>query len=126
MVKRYDAPNAVITREALGQTEAGGAATTEYAKFFQFQKYTLRKAHFLVTTAGTTTGAASGFGIYNGTTSIGVVTAGSDVAGTTYSSGALDSAVAALGQVSVKSITDAAVKALVSYEYDIPHDAVQS
>jgi len=121
---RYDHPNGIVRREALGQTEAGGGATTEYAKFSHFQKMKLKKAHAVVTTAGTVTG--HGFDVYNGTTSIGTIALGTSAALSGASSGALDSAVAALGQVSVKSLADATGKATIIYEYQVDNDAVQS
>ena len=124
MTTRYDHPNAVVRREALGQTEAGGAGTTEYAKFVSFQKMKLKKVHAKVTTAGTAT--AHGLDVYNGTTSIGTIALGTSAALTSASSAALDSAVVAMGQVSVKTLADVVGKATVVYEYEVEPDAVQS
>ena len=121
---RYDHPNVIVRQEALGQTEAGGGATTEYAKFVAFQKMTLKKVHAAITVAGTVTG--HGFDVYNGTTSIGTIALGTAAEFSNASSAALDSAVAALGQVSVKSLADTAGKAIIVYEYSVDHDAVQS
>jgi hypothetical protein len=124
MGTRYDHPNTIVRREAIGQGEAGGGATTEYAKFSNFQKMKLKKAHAVVTTAGTS--AAHGFDVFNGTTSIGTISLGTSAALSGASSGALDSAVAALGQISVKSLTDVVGKATVVYEYEVEADSVQS
>jgi len=117
----YDDPNPVVRREEMSDQEAGGAATTEYSKFHHFQKYKLKAAHAVVTTAGTTT--AHGFDVYVGTTSVGSITLGTSAAGVGASSGALDQAVAAYGQVSVKSLADATGKARIIYEYHVDHDA---
>lgn len=123
-MERYDSPNATVRREATGQTEAGGAATTEYAKFASFQKMKLKKAHALITTAGTVTG--HGFDVYSGTSSLGSILCGTEAALTNASSDALDTAVAAMGQVSVKSLADTAGKAIIVYEFEVDHDAVKS
>jgi len=122
--KTYDSPNADIRREALGQNEAGGGGTTEYAKFHSFQKMRLKKVHAVVTTAGTATG--HGFGVFNGTTSIGTIALSTNAALSSASSALLDSDVASLGQVSVKSLADVVGKANIIYEYDVLLDAVQS
>ena len=124
MSGRYDVPNAQTTREALGQTEAGGGATTEYAKFTSFQKIKLKKAHAMVTTAGTITG--HGFDVYSGTSSIGTISLSTSAEYSSASSGALDATVASMGQVSVKSLADATGKAIITYEYEVLWDAVQS
>lgn len=120
----YDNPNATVRREANAQERAGGGATTEYAKFFQFQKTKLVAAHALVTVAGTNAG--HGLDVYNGTTSVGTIALGTSAAGSTASSGALNSAVAALGAVSVKTLVDATGVAIVNYEYEVEPDAVLS
>ncbi len=124
MTRRYDHPNAIVRQEGLGQTEAGGAGTTEYAKFASFQKMKLKKVHALVTTAGTLT--AHGFDVYSGTTSIGTIAVGTAIALTNASSGALNTAIAAMGQVSVKTLADTVGKAIIKYEYEVDHDAVLS
>lgn len=121
---RYDSPNATIRREAMGLTEAGGGGTTEYAKFVSFQKMKLKAAHAYVTTAGTA--GAHGFNVFNGTTSVGAISLGTSAAGVTASSAVLNSAVAAMGQVSVKSLADVVGKAIIVFEYEVDLDAVQS
>lgn len=119
----YDHPNNTITREHFAG-EAGGAATTEYAKFRQFQKLKLKAVHAAVTTAGTTTGHA--LDIYHGTTSIGTIALSTSAAGVTATSGKLDRSVASFDQLSVKTKADATGKAHVIFEYQIDPDAVQT
>jgi len=124
MKSRIDHPNHEVRREELSDQEAGGAATTEYSKFWSFQKMKLKAAHAVVTTAGTST--AHGFDVYVGTTSVGSITLGTTAAGGNASSALLNQEVAALGQVSVKSLADATGKARIIYEYEVQHDAVQT
>lgn len=119
----YDNPNFQIRRENFAG-EAGGAATTEYAKFRSFQAARLKKVHVVATLAGTAT--VHGFGIYHGTTSIGSILLGTSTAGSIGHSALLDRTLAALDQVSVKSLADAVGKAHVVYEFEVTGDAVQS
>jgi len=117
----YDDPNTTVQREQFGG-EAGGGATTAYAKFRNYQKGKLRNVHFVVTTAGTST--AHGFDVYVGTSSVGSVSLGTNTAGYSASAGALNSAFASLDELSVKSLADVVGKADVVYEYDYDWDAV--
>lgn len=122
----YDGPNSTVRREAM-PAEAGGAGTTEYAKFRSFQKMKLKKVHAAVTVAGTA--AAHGFDVFHGTTSIGTIalsTTAANLTGISASSALLDREVAAGAQVSVKSLADAVGKAHIVYEYQVLPDAVQS
>lgn len=119
----YDNPNNTVRREHHAG-EAGGGATTEYGKFNSFQKMKLKKVHAVVTTAGTAAG--HGFGVYHGTTSIGAIALSTSAAGVTASSGALDTTVASMAQVSVKSLADVVGKAHIVYEYEVLPEAVQS
>lgn len=121
----YSDPNHSIRREFFaGESTAG--ATTESCKFRTFQKMKLKKVHAVVTVAGTSATTGNKLDIYNGTTSIGSLTMGTSIAGVSVSSLVLDSAVAALGQISVKTGTDATGKSHVIYEYQVDHDATQS
>lgn len=125
---RYDSPNCTVRREAFGG-EAGGAATTEYAKYRFFQKAKLKAVHFVRTTAGTAT--AHGFNIFRGTASVGAValnttTAAASAGGEIASATGLDLTIAAGQQLSVKSLADAVGKAHVIYEYEVLPDAVES
>ena len=124
MSNRYDDPNATIRREAMGMAEAGGGASTEYAKFISFQKMKLKNVHAVVTVAGTAD--AHAVTVLNGATIIGTMTLGTSAKGATVSLGAVNSAVAALGQVSVKTLLDVVGKAIIVYEYAVDYDAVQS
>jgi hypothetical protein len=124
----YDSAAYNVRREYFAG-EAGGGATTEYAKFRVFQASRLKKVHAFITTAGTAT--THGFNVFHGTTSIGTIalstaTANANALGGANSSALLDRALAAGDQVSVKSLADAAGKAHLIYEYEVTPDAVQS
>lgn len=120
----YTDPTVQTRREHCSGTEAGGGATTEYAKFRSFSKGILRKVHAAVTTAGTTTGHA--LDIYSGTTSVGTLLLGTSTANSIVSSAALNLTMASLAQFSVKTLADATGKAQVVWEYDFAADSVQS
>ena len=122
MGTRYDHPNAIVRRETSIHTTAG--ATTESAKWASFQKMKLKKVHAVVGVAGTNAG--HGYNVFVGTTSVGAISLGTAAAQANASSGALDVAVTALQQVSVKSLVDATGVASIVYEYEVDHDAVQS
>ena len=118
----YDDANANVRREHCAG-EAGGGATTVYGKFHHFQKMKLSAVHFRVTTAGTAT--THKFDVYIGTDSVGSAALSTSTAGAT-SSVSIGSAVTALQAVEVKSGADATGKAVVSYEFEVDHDAVRS
>lgn len=118
----YNDPNYTVRREEMGV--AGGAATTEYAKFRVFQAARLKKVHAIVVTAGTVTG--HGLDVYSGTTSIGTIALSTNTAGYVAHSALLDATVASMGQVSVKTLADATGVAHVIYEYHMTPDGVVS
>lgn len=117
----YTDPDFLVRREHCAG-EAGGAATSEYARFATFQKSRLKKVHAVVTTAGTSTD--HGFAIYSGTSSIGSITLGSGTAGA--SSATLNATMNSLTRFSVKSLADATGKAIIIYEFEVTPDAVQT
>lgn len=119
----YDDPDFSIRREYFAG-EAGGGATTEYGKFRSFQAARLKAVHAVVTTAGTAT--THKLDVYHGTSSIGSIALSTAAAGVTATSGALNAALAALDQVSVKTGADAVGKAHVVFEYEVTADAVQT
>lgn len=119
----YADPNATVRRENFAG-EAGGAATTEYCKFRVFQKSLLKKAHAVVTTAGTAAGHK--LDVYHGTSSIGTIALSTSTAGVSATSATLNEELAALDQISVKTGSDQTGKAHVIYEYQTRHDAVQT
>lgn len=120
----YDSPNYTIRNEQFAG-EAGGAATTEYAKFRRFQKMRLRAVHAVVTVAGTAT--AHGFDIFHGTTSVGALPVlGTSAAGVKVKNDAIDFDVASLDQVSVKSLADIVGKAHIIYEFENTPDGAVS
>lgn len=124
---RYDSPNCTVRREHFAG-EAGGAATTEYAKFRAFQKFKLKAVHVWPTVAGTAT--THKLDVLRGTTSVGSISlstaAAASAEGAAPSSADLDIDVDQGEQVSVKSGADAAGKAHVVYEFEVLPDAEQS
>lgn len=120
----YDEANAQVRRE-LHTGNITGAASASMNKFMFFQAATLKKVHGLVATAGTN--ASAGIDIYVGTTSVGAVTFGTNTAGYTVSSSALDSSVPASGLVEIKGKANSATMVVsLSLEYEVLDDAVQS
>ena len=118
----YDSPNHTVRNEHFAG-EAGGGATTEYVKFRRFQKARVKAVHAVVTVAGTNAG--HGFDIYNGTTSVATISLGTSAAGASAKL-TVDFDVAALGQISVKTLVDATGKAHVIYESENLPDGVVS
>lgn len=120
----YDNANAEVRRE-LCQAGIAGAASAAMAKFLIFQKSKLKKVHALVTTAGTN--AAAGFDVYVGTTSVGAVVFGTEVAGTVVRSALLDAAVPASSLIELRGLANSATAVVsVVLEYEVEHDAVKS
>jgi len=95
--------------------EAGGGATTTYSRWIAMAAGKIRNVALVATVAGTTT--AHGFDIMNGTTSLGAITLGTSAAGSTATSGDLNSAVAVGAVISLKSKADTVGKALGSLEW---------
>lgn len=119
----YDEANFTVRREhACPPTSAG--ATTEGAKFRQFQKFLLKRAHAAVITAGTAAG--HGYDVYVGTTSVGTIALGTSGTNVTASSAVLNQNVSSLQQVSVKSLADATGVAQIVYEYEMQQDGTRS
>jgi hypothetical protein len=118
----YDSPNFAVRNEHLAG-EAGGAATTEYAKFRHFQKMRVKAVHSYVTVAGTTTDHA--FNLFHGTTSVGAFAHGTATAGSLLTA-QTDIDVASGVQLSVKSLADAVGKAHIIYEFENAPDGVVS
>jgi len=108
----YDSPEYAVGREYTGAATAG--ATTEFAKFRTFVASTLRNVAAVVTTAGTS--SVHAYDVYVGTSSVGTVLLGTKTAGETVTT-AVNAAVPALGQFSVKSVADATGAAAIIYDY---------
>lgn len=87
MTNRYDHPTCATVQQAGAQNVTGIASTT-FQKFFFHQKVKVLGIRSLVVTAGTN--AAAGVDIYNGTTSVGDITHGTDAALSVNSSGDLN------------------------------------
>lgn len=120
----YNDPNYTVRQER-GINNLTGIASTAMSRSLFFQKARLKKVHALAITAGTNDSA--GVDILVGTTSVGAITIGTTAAGATYSSGALDAAIPALGYVEIKGKANSATM-VNSYvlEYEVLPDAVQS
>lgn len=118
----YSDPNFTVRRESQAITSAG--ATTEGCKFRAFQALRLKKVHFAVITAGTS--SVHGYDVYHGTTSIGNCVLSTSTAGVVGHSALLNETVASMEQISVKSLADATGVAHVVYEFEITPDAVVS
>jgi len=108
----YDSPEYAVNREYTGAATAG--ATTEFAKFRTFVAATLLNAAAVVVTAGTS--SVHGYDVYVGTSSVGTIPLGTKTAGESVSV-AINAAVPALGQFSVKSLADAAGVAAIIFNY---------
>lgn len=117
----YDNPT-YVTRQGIALGEAGGAATTDYAKFVAFTGMIGYSAQLTVTVAGTAT--SHGFDVLKisgtATTTLGSAILGTDAAGTTINV----PLVATTGGVpllqgdilTLASLADATGKAAVAYE----------
>jgi len=121
---RYDHPNCIIRREATYQTTAGNGAVS--ARFASFQKARLKAVHTQVITAGTSAGAGNSLILKQGTTALATFTLGTTAAGAIQSATGLDAALASGDVLSVTNGTDATGLNLVTYEFEVLPDAVQS
>lgn len=120
----YDSPEAQVRFEKAINNLTGIASTTMQKVLF-FQKAKLKKVHALTITAGTND--AAGVDIYVGTTSVSAITFGTDTAGTTKSSAAIDVAIPALSYVELKGkATSSTMVHSYVLEYDVAFDAVRS
>lgn len=124
MGTRYDHANCIVRRETHVPNRTGIASAT-HTKVMFFQKAKIKAVHSLVVTAGTN--AAAGDDIYNGTTSVGAITQGTDAANTSHTSGVLDVTVAANSYIDLRGKATSATK-VISYaiEYEVLPEAVQS
>ncbi len=119
---RYDAPNCTVRREDCFLTTAGNGAVS--ARFATFQKKRLHAVHVQAVTAGTTAGHT--VIIKDGTTALGTATMGTSAAGTKVALTSLNRTVETGNVLSATNGTDATGVALVTYEYQMLPDAVQS
>jgi len=115
---------AYLTRLGAAMGEAGGAATTQYAKFAAFTALQAWSAQLTVTTAGTTT--AHGFQVVKisgtATTALGTATLGTSTAGATQNLLFTSTNGVSLSQgdiLAAISLADAAGKAAISYEHSL-------
>lgn len=110
----YDSPNYTVVRDHC-TGEVGGGATTVYGKFHAFAATKLKAVHIRVTTAGTAT--THKLDVYIGTASVASQVLSTNTAGSAFSV-IVNSNVASMQAVEVKSGADAVGKAVVSYEYE--------
>jgi hypothetical protein len=108
----YDSPQFSVTRDQYAVTTAG--ATGEYGKFRTFAAATLRNVAAVVLVAGTS--SVHAYDVYVGTDSVGTIPLGTATAGSSVSV-AINAAVPALTQMSVKSKADATGTAHIVYDY---------
>lgn len=120
----YDDANSSIARESRMGTLTG-VASAAFARFHCFQKTRIKQIRGTVVVAGTN--ASAGIDIYNGTTSVGSITVGTNTAGTIVSSGALNTDVAADSFYELRGKANSATMqvALVAEERVLP-EAVNS
>jgi len=111
---RYDHANHLVRREHSITPVAG--ATTQSSKMRTFQALKLKAVHFTVVTAGTNAG--HGYTINHGTTSVGTVSLGTNVAGYTASVDMDDQAITAGETFNVLSLVDATGVADAVFEYE--------
>lgn len=116
----YDSPNATLQRE-IHRPDAGGAGTTDYAKFRAWQKGILKNVHLVVTTAGTAD--AHAFELVVGAGTVATMTCGTQTAGSIISLGDTEQAVASMESVKLVSKADVVGVVDVVYEYNVDHDA---
>lgn len=120
----YDSPGQSVARETRAANVAG-AASASMAQFAYFQKTRVKQVRARVVVAGTN--AAAGFDIFNGTTSVGAITIGTNTAGSVAASGALNTDIPADGMLEIKGKANSAT-AVVSFviEERVLQDAVDS
>lgn len=120
----YDDANTGVARE----TRTGnvtGAASASMAQYHYFQKTRVKQIRARVVVAGTN--AAAGIDIFNGTTSVGAITLGTNTAGFVGSSGALNADIVGDGLLEIKGKANSATLVVsMSIEERVLPDAVNS
>lgn len=94
----YDSGDYAI--QTINPNHITGAAGASMQKFLMYRSTILKRVSAIVITAGTN--AAAAVDIYNGTTSVGALTFGTNTAGTVLDSGALNVDVAAQSYIELK------------------------
>lgn len=103
--QRYDSPNCLVRRE-IHVNNLTGIASTTMQKILFFQKTRIKAVHALVVTAGTN--ASAGVDIYNGTTSVGAITHGTNTAGSVTTSDVINSDISANGFLDIRGKANSA------------------
>ena len=118
----YDHPNCIVRREDRLNNLTGIASTT-MTKFLFYQTVKVKRIKSLVVTAGTND--VAGVDIYNGTTSVGAITHGTDAALSINDSGLLDITVAANSFIDLRGkATSATMVNSYMIEYEVLPSAV--
>jgi hypothetical protein len=120
----YDDANTGIAREHKTGNLAG-AASASMLQLHYFQKARIKQVRGRVVTAGTN--AAAGIDIFNGTTSVGAITFGTNTAGSVGTSGAINSDILADGLLEIKGKANSATLVVtLSIEERVLPEAVNS
>lgn len=120
----YDEPNVSVAREHK-TGNLTGAASASMLQLHYFQKTRVKQIRGRVVTAGTN--AAAGIDIFNGTTSVGAITFGTNTAGSVGTSGALNADIIADGLLEIKGKANSATLVVsLSVEERVLPEAVNS
>jgi hypothetical protein len=120
---RYDHPNCIVRREQSFTTVAGAA--TVGARMIMYQKGRLKAVHAYVVAAGTSASPGAALTIKIGTASVGLIALGSSTVGSTFDL-TVNSDFTSDQLISATNGTDATASAVLSYEYEVQMDALQT
>lgn len=120
----YDDPNSSVAREHR-VANLLGVASASILQLHYYQKTRIKQIRGRVVTAGTN--AAAGIDIFNGTTSVGAITFGTNTAGVVAASGALNTDIPADGLLELKGKANSATMVVsLVVEERVLQDAVNS
>lgn len=120
----YSDPNNTVRREERINNLTGIASTT-VQRLQILQRGKLKSAAALINTAGTN--AVAGFDIFVGTTSVGAIICGTNTAGVTVKSGAINATIPQDGFIDIRGrATSATLNASLVLEYEVLHDSTNT
>ncbi|MCE2724470.1 MAG: hypothetical protein ACK51V_00620 [bacterium] len=120
----YSDPNNTVRREERINNLTGVASTSVQRLQF-LQRGKLKSVAALINTAGTN--AAAGFDIFVGTTSVGGITCGTNTAGVTVNTGAINAIIPQNGFVDIRGKANSAtLNASLVLEYEVLHDSTNT
>lgn len=120
----YTHPNVTVRRET-HTALLTGVASTNFYQWLAFQKAKIRKISYLIVTAGTND--AAGIDFYNGTTSVGALTIGTNTAGAVLTSSDLATTLASGAAFSFKGKANSATMAgYYTIEWEVLQDATHT